>query len=174
MGTSPKYDIDDFDKATKYNIDLFQGEGEEKKVNVGKSGGDVEMKEEKKSSKKSKGPKKDKKDDGSDGEGDSGSSSSDSNSSSSESQKGDEAAAQIEVPASVIQRFFGKKESLSNYLAGINQETTFAMLEDLCATYKYEEANREELTEFCYILFESLKASLVCQDMIKCKPQLIN
>ena len=43
------------------------------------------------------------------------------------------------------------------------------MLDDLCATYKYEAANREELTEFCYILFESLKSSLVCQDMIKCK-----
>ena len=76
------------------------------------------------------------------------------------------------MPASVIQRFFGKKESLTNYLAGLNQETTFAMLDDLCATYKYEEANREELTEFCYILFESAKGSLMCQDMIKCKSKL--
>jgi len=170
MGQSPKYEIDDFaTKAEAYNIDLFQGEGEEKKVDVGKSGADAEMKEDgKRSSKKSK--KSPKKDAGDDGEEGSGSSSSDSEGSSSGSQGGAAAETQaqhIEVPASVITRFFGKKESLTNYLANINQETTFTMLDDLCATYKYEDANREELTEFCYILFESLKASLVCQDLIK-------
>ena len=141
MGTSPKYEIDDFTTKTAYNIDLFQGDGEEKKVKIGKSGGDVEMKEDKKQSKKHKGERKSSAGkEGSDDDEESGSSSSDSNSSSSDSQKNVEAPAQhIEVPASVIQRFFSKKESLTNYLTNVNQETTFAMLDDLCLTYKYED-----------------------------------
>ena len=128
------------------------------------------MKEEGKKASKKKSPKKKDGGDGDDAEEDSGSSSSESEGSSSGSQGGAETQAQhIEVPATVITRFFGKKECLTNYLANINQDTTFAMLEDLCSTYKYEDENREELTEFCYILFESLKASLACQDLIKCK-----
>ena len=122
MGKSPQYEIDDFTTKAAYNIDLFQGEGEEKKVNVGKSSADTEMKEDgKKSSKKNKTPKKE--GEKSDAEGDSGSSSSDSEGSSSGSQGAagaDTPAQHIEVPASVITRFFGKKESLTNYLANIN------------------------------------------------------
>ena len=35
LSDEPKYEIDDFSNKAAYNIDLFQGEGEEKKVNVG-------------------------------------------------------------------------------------------------------------------------------------------
>ena len=42
-------------------------------------------------------------------------------------------------------------------------------MKDLCQTYKFEEGSKEELIELSYILFESLKNSLMCQDMIKRK-----
>jgi hypothetical protein len=40
--------------------------------------------------------------------------------------------AEIEVPISVISRFFSKKESIENFLEKVNKETTHAMLDDLC------------------------------------------
>ena len=121
------------------------------------------MKEEKKSSKKSRSPRK-RDDDKSGGENSSSSSDSEGSSSDSEQSVDDTPVKNttIEVPASVIQRFFTKKASLTSYLVTMTEETTYAMLDDLCKTYKFEEGSKEELTELSYILFESLKGSLMC------------
>jgi hypothetical protein len=45
------------------------------------------------------------------------------------------------------------------------------MFDDLCSTYKFEEERAQELTELAYILFESLKESLVHNDLIKILPK---
>lgn len=47
----------------------------------------------------------------------------------------------IEVPASVIQRFFTKRESLTDFLQKMDQGTTHLMLDDLCRTYNCNESN---------------------------------
>lgn len=83
----------------------------------------------------------------SDDEEDSSSSSGSNSEESSKSSKNDEdmrdesnqETVQIEVPLSVIQRFFASREAVDKYLNQINQETTFEMLEDLCKTYKFDE-----------------------------------
>jgi len=41
------------------------------------------------------------------------------------------------------------------------------MLDDLCQTYHFNESQAEELTELAYILYESMKDSLVLGDLIK-------
>ena len=45
----------------------------------------------------------------------------------------------IEVPLSVIQRFFSKKDVIMTFLQKINKESTHAMLDDLCATYQFND-----------------------------------
>ena len=167
---------------TAYNIDLFSSNQEESKTKGRKKSRDVDMQEESKDQKKTKV----RAEDGSDGSGDGSSSSSGSNSSSSDSDINEEAnkpaTEHIEVPVSVVQRFFSKKEVLTSYLQKVNEENTFALLDvsqfrniqfillqDLCQTYKFEEGTKEELTELSYILYECLKSNLVSQDMMKCK-----
>ena len=41
------------------------------------------------------------------------------------------------------------------------------MLDDLCQTYQFIESQAEELIELAYILYESLKDSLVLVDLFK-------
>ena len=87
-----------------------------------------------------------------------------------ETKGGERAAAQqstIEVPLSVIQRFFSKKEVLTAFLKKINKENTHNMLDDLCATYQFNDQQTEELTELAYIFYESFKDSLVQADLVK-------
>ena len=45
------------------------------------------------------------------------------------------------------------------------------MLDDLCATYHFNESHTEELTELAYILYESFKDSLVQSDLVKLLPK---
>ena len=45
------------------------------------------------------------------------------------------------------------------------------MMDDLCATYHFNESHTEELTELAYILYESYKDSLVQTDLVKLLPK---
>ena len=124
---------------TAYNIDLFSTGQEEQKPKGKKKSKDVEMQEEGKTQKRNRKQAEEE----SDGSGDDSSSSSGSNSSSSDSNENETPAKSvtehIEVPVSVVQRFFSKREVLTNYLLQVNQDTTFALLDvspsityDLC------------------------------------------
>ena len=132
IAKSPSYEIEDgsgFEMSDKqfsssmspkpktaYNIDLFSSNQEESKTKGRKKSRDVDMQEESKDQKKTKV----RAEDVSDGSGEGSSSSSGSNSSSSDSDINEEAnkpaTEHIEVPVSVVQRFFSKKEVLTSYL----------------------------------------------------------
>ena len=97
----------------------------------------------------------------SDSESESQESSSSSGEDSDSSEDEQEAEAQnIEIPASVISRFFTNENSITNYLQSRSAETTHAMLDDLCSNYNLRNTTSEELTELAYILFECMKAQL--------------
>ena len=79
----------------------------------------------------------------------------------------EEAKQNIEMPATVINRFFSGQESIQNYLVKRNKANTDAMLDDLCASYQIKASSCEELTELAYVLFECMKGSLACKDLLK-------
>jgi hypothetical protein len=84
-----------------------------------------------------------------------------------ESESSNEVPQNIEVPASVISRFFANQESIQAYLTTRTKETTQTMLDDLCSNFTLRDSTSEDLTELAYILFECSKQQLAQKDLLR-------
>lgn len=65
----------------------------------------------------------------------------------------------IDVPDSVVRRFFSKELILTNFLNRASKQNFIALIEDVCVTYKINDSSSNEMTELAYIVYERLKSS---------------
>jgi hypothetical protein len=65
----------------------------------------------------------------------------------------------IEVPESVIRRFFSKEKVLTDFLQKGNQIAYNQLIDDVGKTYKITDESASHLTELAYILYERLKSN---------------
>ena len=64
----------------------------------------------------------------------------------------------IEVPESVIKRFFSKELFLQEFCTKASKTSFLSLITDVCKTYKLIDDSYNEMTELSYILFERLKS----------------
>ena len=65
----------------------------------------------------------------------------------------------IEVPESVIARFFSNEKVLSDFIQKGTKQAFNLLIADVTKFYKITSESYNEVTELAYILFERLKSS---------------
>jgi hypothetical protein len=70
---------------------------------------------------------------------------------------------EIEVPDSVVKRFFSNPQVLTDFChpqKGTNAKAQFVnLMKDVCASYRVSDESHNEMTELAYIVFERLNSS---------------
>lgn len=70
---------------------------------------------------------------------------------------------EIEVPDSVVKRFFSNSQVLTDFCQsqkGTNAKVQFVnLMKDVCASYRVCDESHNEMTELAYIVFERLNSS---------------
>jgi hypothetical protein len=66
---------------------------------------------------------------------------------------------QIEVPESVITRFFSSEKILAEFLQKGNKQAFIQLVSDVTKTYKITPESHNQVTELAYIIYERLKSN---------------